>query len=215
MKKFRIVTYLAGWNESGMEKLRYECLDQINFAFAIPTEEGEIRPFANPDFVRRVVREAHAHDVQVLISVGGWSYQDVPLEATFEKATETPEKTARLAEAILRVVEEYDFDGADIDWEYPRVHSAKANEALYELLAAELHKKGKLLGAAVYAGLSAKGDGNDQLGNPVEDIVGGLTDRALELLDLVHIMAYDGGNYQHHSGYEFSVGCGRMWPDVA
>ena len=134
MKDFRIVTYLAGWNgEKGMEKLRYDCLDQINYAFAIPTEEGDVLPFPDPDFVHKVVNEAHAHNVQVMISVGGWSWQDVPLEATFEKATETPEKTARLAKAIVDVVDEYDFDGADIDWEYPRVHSAKANEALYEL----------------------------------------------------------------------------------
>lgn len=213
MKDFRIVTYLAGWNEEGIKKLRYNCLDQINYAFAIPTEEGEIRPLDNPEFVRHVIEEAHANGVQVLISIGGWSYQNVPLEATFEKATETPEKTAKLAKAILAVVDEYGFDGADIDWEYPRVHSAKANEDLYELLAAALHKKGKLLTTAVYAGISAAGDGNDQLGNPVDDIVGGLTDRALELLDFVHIMAYDGGSGKYHSSYDFAVGCGRMWRD--
>lgn len=213
MKNFRIVTYLAGWNEKGLEKLRYECLDQINYAFAIPTEEGDLLPLANPDLARRVIAQAHARHVQVLISVGGWSHRNVPLEAVFEKATETPEKIRHLAEAITAMVDEYDFDGADIDWEYPRVHSAKANEALYELLAAALHKRGKLLTTAVYAGISAAGDGCDQLGNPVDDIVGGLTDHALALLDWVHIMAYDGGNGKYHSGYGFSTECARMWRD--
>ena len=89
--------------------------DRINYAFAIPTEDGEIRPLEHPEVAERLIREGHEHGVQVLISVGGWSYLDIPLEDTFIKATETPEKTEKLADAIAAMVEEYGFDGADID----------------------------------------------------------------------------------------------------
>ena len=211
---FLIITYFAGWKEDGLKKLRYEYLDHINYAFAIPTEEGKLRPLDKPELARHLIGEAHAHDTKVLISVGGWSYQDVPLEKTFEKATETPEKIKRLAKSIVDMVDEYDFDGADIDWEYPRVHTAAANEALYEILAEELHKRGKLLTTAVYAGVSVADNGNDGLGNSVKDIVYGLTDRALVLLDLVHIMAYDGGQGPLHSSYHFAVNSSRMWRDT-
>lgn len=136
--------------------------------------------------------------MQVLISVGGWSYLDVPLEDTFIKATETPEKTEKLADAIAAMVEEYGFDGADMDWEHPRVKkgSHKQNEYLLELLAQKLHAKGKLLTAAVLGGRDAAGndDLEDQNGYSISDAAMGHTDRALELLDFVHIMSYDGGD---------------------
>ena len=210
---FKIGTYIAGWNESGIKKLRYNCLDFINYAFAIPTEEGDILPLANPDFVHKVVKEAHEHGVQVFISVGGWSWKDVPLEATFEKATETPEKIKRLAAAITAVVDEFDFDGADIDWEYPRVHTAAANEKLLELLSVAMTQRGKMLTAAVFAGVSALDNGNDHLGNSVKDIVYGFTDHALELFDWINLMVYDGGNGALHSSYDFALRSGRMWRD--
>ena len=213
MNKFKIGTYIAGWNEGGIKKLRYNCLDFINYAFAVPTEDGDIRPFANPDFVHQVVKEAHEHGVTIVISVGGWSWQDVPLEATFEKATETPEKIERLAKAITAVVDEFDFDGADMDWEYPRIHTAAANEKLLELLSAAMKERGKLLTAAVFAGVSALDNGNDHLGNSVKDIVYGFTDRALELFDWINLMVYDGGNGALHSSYDFALRSGRMWRD--
>ena len=135
MKDFRIVTYFASWKMDGMKKVRYDCLSQINYAFAIPTEDGEIRPLEHPEIAERLIREGHENGVQVLISVGGWSYLDIPLEDTFIKATETPEKTEKLADAIVAMVEEYGFDGADMDWEHPRVKkgSHKQNEYLLEL----------------------------------------------------------------------------------
>lgn len=81
----------------------------------------------HPEIAERLIREGHEHGVQVLISVGGWSYLDVPLEDTFIKATETPEKTEKLADAIAAMVEEYGFDGADMDWEHPRVKKARTS----------------------------------------------------------------------------------------
>lgn len=218
MKDFRIVTYFASWKMDGMKKVRYDCLSQINYAFAIPTEDGEIRPLEHPEVAERLIREGHEHGVQVLISVGGWSYLDIPLEDTFIKATETPEKTEKLADAIAAMVEEYGFDGADMDWEHPRVKkgSHKQNEYLLELLAQKLHAKGKLLTAAVLGGRDAAGNDNleDQNGCSISDAAMGHTDRALELLDFVHIMSYDGGDGPLHSSFEFAVACGDYWKNT-
>lgn len=116
------------------------------------------------------------------------------------------------------MVEEYGFDGADMDWEHPRVKkgSHKQNEYLLELLAQKLHAKGKLLTAAVLGGRDAAGndDLEDQNGYSISDAAMGHTDRALELLDFVHIMSYDGGDGPLHSSCEFAVACGDYWKNT-
>ena len=55
------------------------------------------------------------------MSVGGWSYSDVPLENVFMEATADDDKLQRLAENILTMCGKYGFNGVDMDWEHPRV----------------------------------------------------------------------------------------------
>ena len=54
MKPFRIVMYYPSWHKDAFNKVRYPLIDQINYAFAIPTEEGALRPLDNPDTARRL-----------------------------------------------------------------------------------------------------------------------------------------------------------------
>ena len=59
MKPFRIVMYYPSWHKDAFNKVRYPLIDQINYAFAIHTEEGDLRPLDNPDTARRLIREGH------------------------------------------------------------------------------------------------------------------------------------------------------------
>ena len=101
--------------------------------------------------------------------------------------------------------EKYGFDGADMDWEHPRADgtSKKQYEALMLSLSKRLHKKDKLLTATVLSGATA--DGN------VYYDAAAHTDAVLEAVDFINVMAYDGGEGERHSSYQFAKNCGKYW----
>lgn len=53
-------------------------------------------------------------DLKILISLGGWSWSD-----QFSDAVLTGSSRKKFAESCSALVEKYDLDGVDIDWEYP------------------------------------------------------------------------------------------------
>lgn len=201
---FKVVGYVPSWKED-IGKLRFDILTHVNYAFAIPTAEGGLRPLENAALAQQLIQKAHAADCKVLLAVGGWSYQDTPLEATFMQATATAEKRAAFADAIVTMCDQYGFDGVDMDWEHPRVDgtSAAQYEALMLDLSTRLHKKGKLLSAAVLSGATA--DGNIYYDAAAH------SDKVLAAVDYINVMAYDGGDGERHSSYEFAVNCGTYW----
>ena len=200
----RVVGYFPYWQPGAVHKLQYDVLTHINYAFAIPTESGGLRPLEQPALARKIRSQAHAAGVKVLLAVGGWSYNNVPLEATFAAATATAEKRRRLVRAILEVVDAYGFDGVDMDWEYPRLSDGtyRQYEALMLELSRELKSRGKLLTAAVQAGVSPGGAVWDTSAH---------TDAVLQAVDWINIMAYDGGEGADHSTYDFAGNAARHW----
>jgi len=53
-------------------------------------------------------------DLKIVISIGGWSWSE-----NFSDAVLTPTSRKKFAETSVAIVEKYDLDGVDIDWEYP------------------------------------------------------------------------------------------------
>lgn len=205
---FKVVGYFPSWKPTKTNLPRYDVLTHVIYAFAIPTSEGGLRPLENPDTAQTILRDAHANGVKVLLAVGGWSYNDVPLEPTFVSATETPGKRAAFVEAIVSMCDSYGFDGVDIDWEHPRVDGASHQqyEDLMLELAQRLHGEGKLLTSAVLSGATA--DGNIYYDAAAH------TDKVLEAVDWINVMAYDGGDGERHSPYAFAVNCATYWKDT-
>ncbi len=210
VKDFRVTAYLPDW-EHFEGPFRYDCLDCINYSFAIPNEDGSLMPLADPEYVHRRVSEAHAHNTEFWISVGGWSWEGIPLEPRFNRIVDSKEKTDRLIQSIVNMCIEYDFDGADMDWEYPREQRTEGCEAFYVGTADALHAIGKKISTAVYAGADAHLDGLDGHRNPLHEINYGMNDRTVAVMDFINIMAYDGGDGPYHSGYDFSVRSARFW----
>ena len=116
-----------------------------------------MRPLENPETARELIPRPHQNGAKVLLSVGGWSYNDMPLENVFMEAAAG---AGKLAGNIMGMCGQYGFDGADMDWEHPQVDgtSAKQYDALMLALAERLHGEGKLLTAAVLSGAIADGN---------------------------------------------------------
>lgn len=202
---FKVVGYYPSWEPDSTDKIRYDIVTHVNYAFAIPTAEGGLRPLDNPETAKKIIEEAHAADRKVLLAVGGWSYGDVPLESTFMAATDTAEKRTALVQAIVEMCEEYGFDGIDMDWEHPRADGVSnvQYEAFMLELADALHGKGKLLTSAVISGVMPNGT--------IYYDAAAHTDAVLEAVDWIHVMAYDGGDGSAHSTYEYATSSAAYW----
>lgn len=187
----------------GLEKLDFSIVTMVNYAFAIPTPEGHVLPLENPGLARAVVEKAHNAGARAVLSLGGWSWQEEVLEPTFRAATDSPEKRQQLADEIVALANAYDFDGVDIDWEYPRTTDGSKQQ--YEDFLLRLRKLlgGKLLTAAILAGLDSKNE-------PIRSAAEAIDFPAVELLDQINLMTYDCDG-PIHSSYAFAENCLNYW----
>jgi chitinase len=185
---FRIVGYLPSWS-GDVEKMPYTNLTHINYAFLRPNPDGSLQPVENHAKLQRLVTYAHTNGVIVLIAVGGWS--GGPIDTAFESLAANPSARATFCDALVRFVEQYQLDGIDIDWEYPRV------AADFAALMRELRQKlpqGKLLTAAVVS------EGEH---------AAGITPEVFDSIDWLNIMAYDGG--EPHANIDWTIASLQFW----
>ena len=63
----------------------YDKLTHINYSFLTPKADGTFNPIINGWKLKQIVRDAHAHDVKVSISVGGWGW-----DAQFDELAAVP-----------------------------------------------------------------------------------------------------------------------------
>jgi len=205
---FKVVGYYPSWKPDKLWAVDFGVVTHICYAFAIPTSEGGLLDLENSDTAITLIESAHANGAKVLLSIGGWSYNDNPLENVFMEATSSAAKIQGFAESILAMCDKYGFDGIDMDWEHPRVDgtSAAQYESLMLLLSKRLHEQGKLLTAAVLSGATA--DGNIYYDAAAH------TNAVLNAVDFINIMAYDGGDGERHSQYQFAVNCGTYWKET-
>ncbi|MFK7804042.1 MAG: glycosyl hydrolase family 18 protein [Anaerolineae bacterium] len=179
--EFRVVAYVT--TNIVPSTIPYERLTHINYSFLLPNADGTFKKLVNGWKLKQIVEEAHAADVEVLISVGGWGW-----EKEFEAmAADDVTRTAFVAN-LKAIVDEYDLDGADVDWEYPILGQSDQE---YLLLMQEIREAmpDKLITTAVVSH-GSNGDG--------------VPSESFEIFDFVNVMTYDGP--EHGSMGQFDVG---------
>lgn len=87
-----------------------EQLDYINFSFA-SISNGEI-VLPNLTAVKKAL-SYRQQGVRVGLAIGGWG------AGGFSEAMLTKEGRTHLIHSIMEIIKQYQFDGIDIDWEYP------------------------------------------------------------------------------------------------
>lgn len=178
---FRVIAYVT--SAIIPELIPYERLTHINYAFLIPNADGTFAPLTNAWKLNEIVAQAHQADVKVLISVGGWGWDE-----QFETLAADPALRAVFVQNLSAFVEEYALDGADIDWEYPDPGQSAQN---FLALIRELRQAmpDKLLTTAVVSyGATAEGVVSETFG----------------LFNFVNIMTYDGPD--HGTMEQFNAG---------
>lgn len=134
----RRVAYFTSWSAyaRGLEvkDLDPSLLTHINFAFANLNQSGEIcvgdswvdieKPFSGDSqestgsfkghFGQLQRLKADNPDIQILISVGGWTWS-----GNFSATAATKAGRKSFADSAVKFLTQYGFDGVDIDWEFP------------------------------------------------------------------------------------------------
>lgn len=126
------------------------------------------------------------HELRVNLSIGGWSADG------FSQAAMTKEGRKTFADTAMEIVLKWDFDGIDIDWEYPcsdqaGIAYAKEDKENFTLLMAELRQ------ALDMAGLKngKKYELSCAVGGEQYFIDGTQMDKVSRYVDYVNLMTYD------------------------
>ncbi len=102
-----------------------ENMDMLYYAFAIPQEDGTLT--INSTYIKEVM-ELKNHGVRVLLVIDGAN--NAPLKAMVKLCNDETTR-AKFVQNILDIVVEYNFDGVDVDWEFPGILSSTSGYEQY------------------------------------------------------------------------------------
>ncbi|WP_020594739.1 glycoside hydrolase family 18 protein [Spirosoma panaciterrae] len=192
-KRYVLIGYVSG-NGWTKEQIEARKLTHINYAFAVPAQNGELAPISPKDSANLVALtslRAINKDLKLLISVGGWGGCKY-----FSDAALTDASRQKFAASAVAFLKKYKLDGVDIDWEYPAQIGAgnifrpedKGNFTLFlKAIRDQLDKQGQRdqrTGANHYL-LTAATGGDTAFVNHTN------LGEAQRYLDYVNIMTYD------------------------
>ena len=173
-----------------LTEVDYESIDIINYSFAQIAQDENGKWYIDGRLNRlSSFAPAKEKGIKLCLSLGGW-HDDKSFWDIYAKAAKTDESRKAVANAILDVIKEYNLDGIDMDWEYPKT----ADKTNFTLLMKQIrdtlkaYDKDLLVTAAIPAG--------DWITDRFD--LAGLN----EVLDLFYIMTYDlddGMNCNHLS----------------
>ena len=134
----RIIAYYASWSERPdkgnytVDKIPWRNLTHINYAFAGVGEEYKISLLDKETAIEKVYPETDPNlpykgqfnlfsvykrkfpHIKTLISVGGWA-----ASGGFYEMSDNAERREIFANSCIEFIRKYNFDGIDIDFEYP------------------------------------------------------------------------------------------------
>ncbi|WP_165003881.1 MULTISPECIES: glycosyl hydrolase family 18 protein [unclassified Enterococcus] len=132
----------------------FDKITHVNYAFMVIDDEGNLvsnDPWADFDeghegggrnYINQIVQLAEENDVASMVSIGGWT--NSVDDRGFDHATATPERMNRFTDQLVEFMLTYQFDGIDIDWEYPENEEEKEKfVALIKQLREKMTKAGK------------------------------------------------------------------------
>ena len=180
----QVIAYYAGdeksideFNLTGVDQLIYSFLHLKGTKLSIDNEADSLA------LLNVIAQKKKYPKLKVLVSLGGWGGCK-----TCSDAFSTKEGRTDFAISTAKIIESYQADGIDLDWEYPGISGFPGHKYLPEdrenftELVLELRKymkKGDILSFA--AGANA----NDYFEHSIE------WDKVMPLVDNVNLMTYD------------------------
>jgi chitinase len=201
----RVVGYYTNWSMYSQTRpllvrdIPIGLVTDINYAFMRPDEQGNIqlsdpwsdvqcntdwqcpscRPFwGNLGMLVDLKQRARAagKPIRTFFSVGGWGDYSRP----FPTLAANPATRANFVRQAVALCETYQFDGVDIDWEYPSTEEEAAN---FLLLLEDVHTAFKAHSPELFVTVAAPA-GYQNFEKVDWEVAG-------QYLDMVHLMTYD------------------------
>nr|QIJ96694.1 chitinase 2a [Glyphodes pyloalis] len=202
-----VVCYVASWAAyrpgSGafvIEDLEPGLCTHLVYSFAgLDTEKGTIKSldpwqdlevdYGKGGYKRIVNLKKRYPHLKVTIAIGGWNEGSLK----YSNMAANRETREKFIKSVMAFLEQYQFDGLDLDWEYPaRRDGRPEDKANYVALVKELSEAFKPRGYILTAALGA--------GKDTMDAAYDLT-KLSRYLTLIHMMCYD-----YHGTWDGTVG---------
>jgi len=118
-----LVAYYASWNQEAFtaDEIRYNLLTHIIHAFVWPEADGSLG-YDSGFFYPALNTATHQNGKKILLSVGGATQS-----YNFSSVTADSAKRTKLTNEIISTLNQYHYDGVDIDWEFPESEADKNN----------------------------------------------------------------------------------------
>lgn len=214
----RVVGYFTNWAQYRKRDCKFEVrhLDGDLFTHVIysfakinpgdrDNPKFELAPFEHNDlgpsgqYLQFTgLKQKYPH-LKTLLAVGGWSFNDPKTAWIFTTMAEKPEYRKHFIEHAIGYLRQSDFDGLDLDWEYP-VDPARGGRPMdkqnFTKLAAEFKQAARR---------EAKATGRDELlltmaagASKADDLE---LDKLGQILDFLNLMTYDfNGSWSKQTG---------------
>lgn len=104
---------LLGYVHGMPANINYKLYTHLCHAFVVAEKDGTLISRPNVPSAE-LTKAAHEEGVKVLLSLGGWGW-----DANFAEMSLNPAAENRYIASVMKLVEKDDYDGVDLDWEYP------------------------------------------------------------------------------------------------
>jgi len=94
-------------------EINFRLYTHLCHAFLVSDGDGNVQPRRNVPS-RELTGNAHGAGVKVILSLGGWG-----CDRQFASIVARPEAEDRYVKSVMAIVDDSDYDGIDLDWEYP------------------------------------------------------------------------------------------------
>lgn len=200
MNNYNIIAYLsdaAEWKEEDIDAKKLTC---INYAFGL-IENGKLKgSHLKKLSMLNKIKTENPH-LQTVLSVGGWGADG------FSDAALTEESRDVFVDSTIDFVVENNFDGIDIDWEYPcddqagiaaRKEDRKNYTEFIKNFREKLDRQGEKDGKKYILSI-ALGAGKKHVDNVEMNII-------IEYLDFINVMTYDmRGSFTNVTGHHANL----------
>ncbi len=170
--------------------INFRLYTHVCHAFVTADDDGRIRRQGNVPS-RELTAAAHKAGVKVVLSLGGWGW-----DKQFASIVSTPDAEDRYFHGVMEMVETFDYDGIDLDWEYPDTKEEVVGfERLTRRFRKALDELGRKKGRSMVVTMAASSNAGTLK----------WLDRAflLETMDWINIMTYDyTGNWTDYAGHQ-------------